>query len=83
VVINLGDLFGGNIMGDVLDFEKIKEKKKLEDNEFTFQGYIDDLRYVQSVYHLLDPDSQYKIFMQTSNLLVSFVETALKDQKSD
>lgn len=65
---------------DIIDFTKVKEKMKQEEEEFTYKSYIDDLKYVQSVFHLLEPSAQYQIFMQSTSLLIALVETAIKEQ---
>lgn len=68
---------------EIFDFEKVKkEKQKIEDS-FTFGGYVQDLRTIQALWPNIEYSQQEQIFIETSNLLIALIESALSKGLED
>lgn len=64
----------------IFDFQKIKEEKEREEQNFTYQSYIDDLEVVRANFSLLPLEHQHVVFQQTSHLLIELIRTAIKEK---
>jgi len=68
---------------NIFDLNKIKKQKQIEENNFTYTQYIEDLEIVRQGFYTLPLEAQHLIFDQTAHLLIEIIKTAIHNSDGE